>query len=73
MKGKFKPTLTTIEEEYCIPDEVIHKIAGIFPHVANENIQQYGERIKNGIQRLIDNNCWALIVIPENIPEMIPV
>ncbi|EGI42075.1 conserved hypothetical protein [Escherichia coli TA280] len=46
MKGKFKPTLTTIEEEYCIPDEVIHKIAGIFPHVANENIQQYGERIK---------------------------
>ncbi|ENM6298490.1 hypothetical protein AB8H92_005027 [Escherichia coli] len=46
MKEKFKPRLTTIDEEYCIPDYIIHKMAGLFPHEQNENRQYYGERIK---------------------------
>lgn len=65
MKEKFKPRLTTINEEYCIPDYIIHKMAGLFPHEQNENRQYYGERIKNGTRKHIDKNCWALIITPK--------
>ncbi|HFO8988836.1 TPA: hypothetical protein ACHKG7_004796 [Escherichia coli] len=46
MKEEFKPSLATIDEEYYIPDDIIHKIAELFPHKQNENRLCYGERIK---------------------------
>ncbi|HHT0305680.1 TPA: hypothetical protein ACTW34_004233 [Raoultella planticola] len=46
MKGKFKPSLETIEEEYCFPDEVIYRMEGVFPRELNKHLLYYGERIK---------------------------
>ncbi|STK46401.1 hypothetical protein [Escherichia coli] len=57
MKEKFKPRLTTIDEEYCIPDDIIHKMAGLFPHEQNENRQYYGERIKKWDSETHRQNC----------------
>ena len=33
MKEKFKPRLTTINEEYCIPDYIIHKNGRGYSHM----------------------------------------